>query len=94
MIWNCYQRHFKINYLVHTIGYNISHFKYKDNKYALQGYNRLTRITQITIVAIIISMNYLQQGEEFYRLGQVEPEPEPEPQDPEQPGGDNEKPAA
>jgi hypothetical protein len=39
-------------------------------------------------------MNYLQQGEEFYRLGQVEPEPEPEPQDPEQPGGDNEKPAA
>ena len=49
---------------------------------------------QITIVAIIISMNYSKQGDEFYRIGQVEPEPEPEPQDPEQPGGGNEKPAA
>ena len=37
-------------------------------------------------------MNYSEQGEEFYRIGQVEPEPEP--QDPEQPGGDNEDPIA
>ena len=39
-------------------------------------------------------MNYSKQGEEFYRIGQVEPEPEPEPQEPEQPGGGNEDPAA
>ena len=61
---------------------------------ALQRYNQLTRITQISIVAIIISMNYSKQGEEFYRIGQVEPEPDPEPQEPEQPGGGNEDPAA
>jgi len=32
-------------------------------------------------------MNYSKEGDEFYKVGQVEPEPEPEPQDAEQPPG-------
>ena len=63
-------------------------------KNAFQGYNQLTRVTQITIVVIILSMNHSIQDEEFYKIGQVEPEPEPEPQDAEPLGGDNEDPVA
>ncbi|MEP6575713.1 MAG: hypothetical protein ABJB85_04725 [Nitrososphaerota archaeon] len=40
-------------------------------------------------------MNNFKQDEELlYTFGQVEPEPEPELQEPEQPGGGNEDPAA